>query len=249
MTAGDAAVYGDSAYGAGEVLAASATTPGIDAKTKVQPPVAPAGKFTKDQFDIDLQAADCHLPERHHHPDPAGHGHDRHAGKADFGKACPPARCASSAPPRSPGGSITISRHEARLAAARTRQRDPAWKADYRATRPKVERKLAHLMRRRHGGRRARMRGPYASPPTSPSSPPPSTSPDSPPSASPTPTEAGPSTPPEPTTGPRPPPHRPQPRTQPPQPRPSNNLTRYRPQRPAPQDSKRWPGPPGQTTV
>ena len=32
-------------------------------------------------------------------------------------------------------------------------------KADYRATRPKVERKIAHLMRRRRGGRRARMRG------------------------------------------------------------------------------------------
>ena len=30
---------------------------------------------------------------------------------------------------------------------------------DYRATRPKVERKIAHLMRRRHGGRRARVRG------------------------------------------------------------------------------------------
>ncbi|MGH9206763.1 MAG: transposase, partial [Acidimicrobiales bacterium] len=29
----------------------------------------------------------------------------------------------------------------------------------YRATRPKVERKLAHLMRRKHGGRRARVRG------------------------------------------------------------------------------------------
>jgi hypothetical protein len=28
-----------------------------------------------------------------------------------------------------------------------------------RATRPKVERKLAHLMRHRHGGRRVRMRG------------------------------------------------------------------------------------------
>jgi IS5 family transposase len=38
-------------------------------------------------------------------------------------------------------------------------QADPAWKADYRATRPKVERKIAHLMRRRHGGRRARVRG------------------------------------------------------------------------------------------
>jgi hypothetical protein len=51
--------------------------------------------------------------------------------------------------------------HEALLAAARTRQADPAWKADYRATRPKVERKIAHLMRRRHGGRRARMRGQF----------------------------------------------------------------------------------------
>lgn len=35
----------------------------------------------------------------------------------------------------------------------------PAWKADYKATRPKVERKIGHLMRRRHGGRRARVRG------------------------------------------------------------------------------------------
>ena len=36
-------------------------------------------------------------------------------------------------------------------------QADPAWQADYRATRPKVERKFGHLMRRRHGGRRARV--------------------------------------------------------------------------------------------
>ena len=48
---------------------------------------------------------------------------------------------------------------EAELTAAHARQRDPAWQADYRATRPKVERKLAHLLRRRHGGRRARVRG------------------------------------------------------------------------------------------
>ena len=45
------------------------------------------------------------------------------------------------------------------MLAARARQRTPAWLADYRATRPKVERKLAHLLRRRHGGRRVRMRG------------------------------------------------------------------------------------------
>ena len=45
------------------------------------------------------------------------------------------------------------------MAAARARQADPDWIADYRATRPKVERKIGHLMWRKHGGRRARMRG------------------------------------------------------------------------------------------
>jgi IS5 family transposase len=54
---------------------------------------------------------------------------------------------------------VAISPRQAELAAARPRQRDPPWRADYRATRPKVERKLAHLLRRRHGGRRARVRG------------------------------------------------------------------------------------------
>jgi hypothetical protein len=39
------------------------------------------------------------------------------------------------------------------------RQRSPEWKKDDRATRPKVERKIAHLVRRKHGGRRARVRG------------------------------------------------------------------------------------------
>ena len=49
-------------------------------------------------------------------------------------------------------------KHEV-LDRARKRQRDPAWRQNYRATRPKVERKLAHMMRRKHGGRRARVRG------------------------------------------------------------------------------------------
>ena len=57
------------------------------------------------------------------------------------------------------GRTIGISAHEAALARARRRQRDPLWQDDYRSTRPKVERKLAHLMRRKHGGRRARVRG------------------------------------------------------------------------------------------
>ena len=54
---------------------------------------------------------------------------------------------------------MTIGAYEPQLAHARAAQADPAWRADYTATRPKVERKIGHLMRRRHGGRRARVRG------------------------------------------------------------------------------------------
>ncbi len=57
------------------------------------------------------------------------------------------------------GRSIHVGLYEQQLQRARARQTDPAWKADYTATRPKVERKISHLMRRRHGGRRARVRG------------------------------------------------------------------------------------------
>src|SRR6266511_2543932 len=83
----------------------------------------------------------------------------RGGGRARFGAACSvcPLRNACTNSVR--GRVVAIHPHEAELAAARTRQRDPAWLADYRATRPRVERKLAHLLRRRHGGRRARVRG------------------------------------------------------------------------------------------
>lgn len=54
---------------------------------------------------------------------------------------------------------ITIGRYEEQLARGRARADDPGRLAAYRATRPKVERKIAHLTRRRHGGRRARVRG------------------------------------------------------------------------------------------
>jgi Transposase DDE domain/Transposase domain (DUF772) len=156
--AGDAAVYGDSAYGAGEVLD-HLHTHRIDAKTKVQPPNAPAGKFTKDRFTIDLHSQQVTCPNDVTIPIRPVRGHDRHAGKADFGRACTTCPLRAQCTDSKTGRQITISHWEGHLAAARTRQQDPAWQADYRATRPKVERKIAHLMRRRHGGRRARMRG------------------------------------------------------------------------------------------
>jgi IS5 family transposase len=153
-----AAVYGDSAYGAGDVLKQLEDV-GIEAMTKVQPPVAPGGKFTKDQFDINLQAQTVTCPNGITIPIRPVRGNKKHAGKAEFGLHCRTCPLVDMCTDSKSGRGITIGRHEARLTAARTRQRDPAWKADYRATRPKVERKLAHLVRRRHGGRRARMRG------------------------------------------------------------------------------------------
>jgi hypothetical protein len=78
-------------------------------------------------------------------------------GTAAFGAACAGCPLAAQCTSSSDGRTITIGRYEAEL--ARARQTDPAWQADYKATRPKVERKIGHLMRRRHGGRRARVRG------------------------------------------------------------------------------------------
>jgi hypothetical protein len=153
-----AAVYGDAAYGAGEVLSLLDEA-GIEVKTKVQPPVAPAGMFTKDRFDIDLDTRQVTCPNGTTRRIRPVKDHPRHAGRADFGPACTTCPLRGQCTTSKTGRHITIGHHETRLTTARTAQQDPAWKADYRATRPKVERKLAHLMRRRHGGRRARMRG------------------------------------------------------------------------------------------
>jgi hypothetical protein len=148
-------VYGDSAYGTGGHLAWLAQQ-GFTPMVKTQVPTAPGGRFAKDQFRIDLQAQTVTCPARVTvaiRPARRGGGHAR------FGVACSvcPLRqaCTSSVG----GRVVTVHPREAELAAARARQRAPAWLADYRATRPKVERKLAHLLRRRHGGRRARVRG------------------------------------------------------------------------------------------
>ena len=73
-------------------------------------------------------------------------------------RCAPRARCAQCTTAAG-GRTISIGPHEHALANARARQTDPAWIADYRSTRPKIERKLGHLMRHRHGGRRARVRG------------------------------------------------------------------------------------------
>lgn len=78
---------------------------------------------------------------------------------ARFGQACTGCPLAQRCTTAKTGRTIYVGPYEAQLARARARQTDPAWKTEYTQTRPKVERKIGHLMRRRHGARRARMRG------------------------------------------------------------------------------------------
>ena len=148
-------VFGDASYGTADVLT-HLEEAGAVANVKVQAATAPGGRFTKDAFQIDLDKDTVTCP--------AGRlvqirRREDGSGQASFGIACRSCPLASSCSDAKEGRNIRVHTHERQLLEARTRQRSPAWRANYRATRPKVERKLAHLMRRRHGGRRARMRG------------------------------------------------------------------------------------------
>jgi Transposase DDE domain/Transposase domain (DUF772) len=152
-----AAVYGDAAYGAGELLERVAGG-GLYNGIKVQPPAAVKGHFPKDRFAVDLDGRTVTCPAGVCMPIRPS-GRERQAGEAKFGAACRGCPLASQCTTAAGGRTIVIGPHEATLAAARQAQASPAWRADYKATRPKVERKIGHLMRRRHGGRRARVRG------------------------------------------------------------------------------------------
>lgn len=150
-----ATVFGDSAYGSGPLLD-KLEEARVDANIKVQDPVAAGGKFTKDDFVVDLETDTVTCPNDVTVPIAWT---KRSGGTARFARACATCPLAGQCTNSSKGRSIHLGNHEAQLARARARRRDPARAADYRATRPKVERKLGHLMRRRHGGRRARVRG------------------------------------------------------------------------------------------
>jgi len=150
-----AVVYGDAAYGTGE-LQRCLSEAGIDSRCKTQPPVGKNGLFAKDRFAIDLETDTVTCPAEitvriRRLKDKTG--------VAKFAEHCATCPLAAQCTTSALGRKVRVGVHEAALARARAEQADPRWRADYRATRPKVERKLGHLMRRRHGGRRARVRG------------------------------------------------------------------------------------------
>jgi hypothetical protein len=148
-------VYGDASYGTA-ALVEKLEVAAIEPNVKVQPPSARGGKFSQDDFRIELDACTVLCP--------AGQlvklrlSKDG-SGEAQFGALCKDCPLRQKCTESKSGRTVYVHPKHRTLDRARRRQRDAKWKARYRATRPKVERKLAHMMRRKHGGRRARVRG------------------------------------------------------------------------------------------
>lgn len=148
-------VYGDASYGTAD-LVEKLEGAGIEPNVKVQPPSARDGMFSQDDFEVDTRAGDARCP--------AGVRVALHVMKdgssvAQFGASCAECPLRSKCTTSKSGRNIRLHPKHATLDRHRKRQRDDAWKTRYRTVRPRVERKIAHLMRHKHGGRRARVRG------------------------------------------------------------------------------------------
>jgi len=151
-----AEVYGDASYGTAEIVERLEKAE-VEPNVKVQGAAPPhEGFYSQDDFTIDTKAGTACCPrgvlvELRRSSDGSA--------LAQFGEDCAdcPLRMRCTTSPS--GRQVRVHRLHDVLMRHRRGQRDPAWRARYRATRPKVERKLAHITRRRHGGRRARMRG------------------------------------------------------------------------------------------
>ena len=153
LLAGDAAeleILADSAYGSGEVRAAleeaghRQTIKPIPLRRHI-----PDG-FTKDDFDVNLDAATVTCP--------AGHTvaitSKLHASFGARCRDCPlRPRCTTA----KDGMHFTLNRHERQLQRARRRARDPDYIQTYRTMRPMVERAIAWFTARGH--RKVRYRG------------------------------------------------------------------------------------------
>ena len=148
-------VYGDASYGTAD-LVEQLESAGVEPNVKVQPPSAREGMFSQDDFEIDTKTSEARCP--------AGVRVSLRMLKdgsrvADFGASCAECPQRSQCTASKSGRTIKLHPKHETLDRHRKRQRDDGWKRQYRKVRPRVERKIGHLMRRKHGGRRARVRG------------------------------------------------------------------------------------------
>ena len=148
-------VYGDASYGTADLIA-KLESAGVEPNVKVQPPSAREGMFSQDDFEIDIATKEVRCP--------AGVRVSLRVLKdgsamADFASKCTDCPQRSQCTESKSGRTIRLHPKHETLDRHRKIQRHEAWKVHYRKVRPRVERKIAHLMRTKHGGRRARMRG------------------------------------------------------------------------------------------
>jgi transposase len=148
-------VYGDASYGTAD-LVEKLEGAGVVPNVRVQPPSAREGMFSQEDFRIDTTAGTVHCPAGVRVSLSMLKDGSRIADFAEDCGECPlRAQCTTS----KSGRKIKVHPKHATLDRHRKRQREEGWKTHYRKVRPRVERKIAHLMRRKHGGRRARVRG------------------------------------------------------------------------------------------
>ena len=76
-----------------------------------------------------------------------------------FGEHCAECPLREACTSAARGRTIRVPPKHELLSRTRAHQAEPSWRAEYQATRPKVERRLGHMMRCKHGGRYTRVRG------------------------------------------------------------------------------------------
>jgi hypothetical protein len=148
-------VMGDSAYADGPTLERLGAA-GHTVMAKVPPARNATGGFAKDRFDVDLDTGTVTCPAGNTVsivPVKAG------GGRAAFGKLCVSCPLQVQCTKARAGRVVMVHPQEQALQTARAAQQTPQWQAAYRATRPGVERKISHFVRRPWGGRKARCRG------------------------------------------------------------------------------------------
>lgn len=143
-------ILADSAYGSGEVRAALEEAGHRQTIKPIPLRQHIPGGFTKDDFDVDLDAGTVTCPAGHTvEITPTNH--------ARFGVRCRDCPLRSRCTRSKKGMHLTLNRYERQLQQARRRAHDPDYIQTYRMMRPMVERTIAWFTARGH--RKVRFRG------------------------------------------------------------------------------------------
>jgi hypothetical protein len=148
-------VFGDCAYGDGDTLA-NLEGQGFEVMARVPSAVNKDGRYSKDDFSVDLAAGMVSCPAGQVAPIRFD---DEGGGKASFKPHCGTCPLAERCTKAAEGRTISIHRHEQILQQHKADQKTEQWQKGYTGIRPKVERKIGHFVSVLWGGRKARTRG------------------------------------------------------------------------------------------